>query len=283
MIALSSYKPEIEATLQSDLAHTFGVGAQLEGIVATPTLTNAGSFVRFDWADWPAPLSQEFAARVQQFHKERDWLKPVKAGSSEWNAVFGGSVGDTEASEKIAEIFQRHFDDRISWVRCVRDLKGKITVWVRIRDTGQVAFDLTWKDFNVFAIGVAGVDERRLREAIKEAHDWASRRIQPILNKLRQQLQELYGDRFRDLYVFGSYARPDAGIELPADSDLDVALILSDFDNPYDEIKRFGHITSGLSLEHGIVVSLVPIRERDFVEGKTNFIRVISEEAIRVA
>ncbi len=282
MLALSFYEPEKEAVLRSELAHTFGVGAQLEGIVATPTLTNAGSFVRFDWADWPAQLSNEFAERVQQFHRERDWLKPVKADSPEWNVVFGGSVGDTEASAKIAGIFQRHFDNRISWVRCVKDLKGKITAWMRI-DTSQVAFDLTWKDFNVFAIGVAGVDEQRLRKAIEEAHEWAGRRIQPILDALKQKLHELYGDRFKGLYVFGSYALPDAGIELPADSDLDVALILSDFDNPYEEIKRFGHITSDLSLEHGIVVSLVPIRERDFVEKKTNFIRVISEEAIRVA
>jgi len=281
MLALSFYKPEMEAELQSDLAHTFGDAAQLEGIVATPTLSNAGSFVRFDWADWPAQLSQEFAERVQQFHRERNWLR--RADSSEWNMVFRGSETDAEASAKIADIFQRHFDDRISWVRCVRDLKGRITAWVRIKDTGQVAFDLTWKDFNVFAIGVAGVDERTLHAAIKEAHDWASSRIRPILDTLKQKLHELYGDRFKGLYVFGSYALPDAGIELPADSDLDVALILSDFDNPYEEIKRFGHITSDLSLEHGIVVSLVPIRERDFVEGKTNFIRVISEEAIRVA
>lgn len=279
MLTLSFYKPEMEATLQRDLAGAFGARAQLEGIVAAPTFSNAGSFVRFDWADWPASLSQGFAGRVQQFHLERDWLKPVKAGSAEWNAVFGGSVGDTEASAKIAEIFQRHFDDRVSWVRCEKNLKGRITAWVSIRDAGQIDFDLSW---NGYRVGGVGVNAERVRAAVEELHEWASRRIQPILDTLKEKLQELYGDRFRGLYVFGSYARPDAGIELPADSDLDVALLLTDFENAYDEIKRFGHITAGLSLEHDIVVSLIPVREADFREGKTNFTRVISEYAIPV-
>ncbi len=95
-------------------------------------------------------------------------------------------------------------------------------------------------------------------------------------------MEELYGDRFRGLYVFGSYARPDAGIELPEDSDLDVALILSEVESAYKEIDRFGQIVSDLSLEHGLVISLVPVREADFREGRTNFTRVISSYAIPV-
>jgi predicted nucleotidyltransferase len=84
------------------------------------------------------------------------------------------------------------------------------------------------------------------------------------------------------LYVFGSYARPDAGIQLHESSDLDVALILSDFDTVYDERERFGDITYDLSLEHGLVISVVPIKETDFREGQTNFTRVISQYAVPV-
>ncbi len=103
-----------------------------------------------------------------------------------------------------------------------------------------------------------------------------------MLDALHDRLKALYGERFRGLYVFGSYARPDAGIELPADSDLDVALVLSCFESAYKEIDRFSQITADLSLEHNLVISLIPVREADFREGQTNFTRVISEDAIPV-
>ena len=102
------------------------------------------------------------------------------------------------------------------------------------------------------------------------------------LDTLNARLQPLYGERFKGLYVFGSYARPDAGIELSIDSDLDVALILSDFDSPFEERERYGDIVADLSLEHSLVISLVPLREADFREGHTNFTRVISAYAVPV-
>ena len=91
-----------------------------------------------------------------------------------------------------------------------------------------------------------------------------------------------YRERFRGLYVYGSYARPDAGIDLGENSDLDVALILSDFDNVYDERERFGDITYDLSLQHGLVISVVPVKEGDFRKGQTNFTRAISQYAVPV-
>jgi predicted nucleotidyltransferase len=93
---------------------------------------------------------------------------------------------------------------------------------------------------------------------------------------------ELYGDRFRGLYVFGSYARPDAGIKLPIDSDLDIALVLSDLRDVGEEIDRFGDIRAALSLENDLVISLIPVAEADFRNGRTNFVRAISEYAIPV-
>jgi len=61
-----------------------------------------------------------------------------------------------------------------------------------------------------------------------------------------------------------------------------VALILSDFDNVHEERERFGDFIYDLSLEHGLVISVMPILEADFREGRTNFTRVISSYAIPV-
>jgi len=146
-----------------------------------------------------------------------------------------------------------------------------------------ISMDLWWKDsFAPIPPSISDADHEALRASFCEVFQWASSRIKPVLDRLHDKLKELYGERFRGLYIFGSYARPDAGIQLPENSDLDVALILSDFNNAYEEIKRFGDITYDLSLEHGLVISVVPIREADYREGRTNFARVISSYAIPV-
>ena len=99
---------------------------------------------------------------------------------------------------------------------------------------------------------------------------------------MRTRLAALYGERFRGLYVFGSYARPDAGSDLGENSDFDVALILSDFDNVYEERERFSDFIYDLSLEYGLVISVIPIQEADFREGRTSFTRNISQYAIPI-
>jgi uncharacterized protein len=120
------------------------------------------------------------------------------------------------------------------------------------------------------------------RRAAREVMDWAASRIQPILDALKAKAMEVYGARFRGLYVYGSYARADAGIKLPIDSDIDVALLLTDFEDGHEERSRVGDLVAKLSLDNDIVISLMPIREADYNEGRTNFTRVISEYAVSV-
>jgi predicted nucleotidyltransferase len=217
--------------------------------------------------------------------------------------VFHGWRSDSDSASAIAKAFEKHFGNRVRWVESEVDARGRISARALIEglrvapppppgaspslraspriSSSEVTLELYWKDSIVTPPGPFSVaDDQAFYESVKEISYWAQRRIRPVLDTLRQRLKALYGERFRGLYVFGSYARPDAGIELPEDSDLDVALLLSDFESPYSEIERFGGITADISLEHGLVVSLVPIREDDFKAGKTNFIRAISEYAI---
>jgi predicted nucleotidyltransferase len=280
MFALSSYSPEFEGGVRSGLNSEFGSNAQFEGLLVDLVLSGQGSFVRFQWADWPADLRLRLAARLSQFHDDHSYLHPVNAGSPEWNTIFGGSVADNEAADKIAQILRKHLVSRVAWVRSERDLKGKIKAWVGLKGGGSIDFCLSWKDYSVGGIGSADINA--LRAAIDEVHEWAASRIQPILDTLKAKLQELYGDRFRGLYVFGSYARPDAGIKLPIDSDLDVAVVLTDFEDRFVERDRVSDVVADLSLTNDIVISLIPIREADYNEGRTNFTRVISEYAVPV-
>lgn len=60
----------------------------------------------------------------------------------------------------------------------------------------------------------------------------------PILQKFRAALTELYGDRIERVVLFGSRARGDA----KPDSDYDVALFLADLTDTWQEIDRLVEI-----------------------------------------
>ena len=244
-----------------------------------------GPVVRFGWPDWPEDLSLKFKRVVDDLHQSVPFLKPVAPDTEEWNSIIQGWRSDPESAKAIGDAFSAAdcFDGRVQWVFSRRDRRGKIAASCHVKGLRIIALDITWQGCLANpSDSISAVDRASLTAAVERVSQWAERRVRPILDALQQKLKALYGERFRGLYVYGSYARPDAGIDLGGDSDLDVALILTDFESPYAEIERFSPITSNLSSEHGLVISLVPIREADFKQGKTNFIRTISEYAIPV-
>jgi predicted nucleotidyltransferase len=231
-------------------------------------------------------------------------LKPLERDAPEWSSVFHGWSTDLESAGAIEGVFSAHFPKRVSWVESERDRGGRIAAKLRVqglgemppppdtphplrrywrRSSGEVSLHLFWKDSMAFPPGPLTADDLGAFQAsVREISHWAERRIRPVLDTLHQRLKALYGERFRGLYVFGSYARPDAGIELPDSSDLDLALVLSDFENLYEERARFGDLVADLSLEHSLVISVVPVAESDFRQGRSNFSRVISGYAVPV-
>jgi predicted nucleotidyltransferase len=97
-----------------------------------------------------------------------------------------------------------------------------------------------------------------------------------LLRALTQGLSRIYGDRLRGVYLYGSYAR---GSQDP-ESDLDVLIVLADFDHYGEELDRTSELVAALSLEHGIAVSRVFVRERDWTEATTPFLARVREEAV---
>ncbi len=282
MQALASYNPQDDPTVQlalQDLCdHVTGL------FPAVLNLSGRGTYVKFKWADWPEPLPLSQQQRVEAFLRQHPELRAISKGSEDWQAVFPAE-SDREAASEIGKRLETHFPARVGWVLAERDNRGKIVANSFIDGVGEILWHLWWQDVSAAPKSLKhfnGPDLQSFNAAVFDVSKWASSRIQPILEVLQHRLKALYGERFRGLYVFGSYARPDAGIDLGENSDLDVALILSDFDNAHEERKRFGDFSYDLSLEHGLVISVVPIREADFREGRTNFTRVISSYAIPV-
>jgi len=100
-----------------------------------------------------------------------------------------------------------------------------------------------------------------------------------VVTALRKGLEELYGDRFRDLLLYGSYARGDQR----EGSDVDLLVLL---DGPVDtgrEILRLESIVWPLSLDHGVVLSVIPVSHQAYQKGESSFLRIIRKDALQAA
>lgn len=100
--------------------------------------------------------------------------------------------------------------------------------------------------------------------------------IKRLLAELKKGLAELYGQRLKAVYVFGSYARGD----YDESSDLDVMIVLTDYQNYGAEIDQSGELVSQLSLEYGISISRVIMKEVQWQQSDTPLLRNIRAEGV---
>ncbi|TET61045.1 MAG: nucleotidyltransferase domain-containing protein [Promethearchaeota archaeon] len=102
--------------------------------------------------------------------------------------------------------------------------------------------------------------------------------IRNILKKFKVRLQNLYGNKFSRLILYGSYARG----EFVEDSDIDLAIILKGEISPFKEIDRMSEITYDLVLKYDILISIHPVSEERYLLMKTPFLMNIREEGIQI-
>lgn len=101
-------------------------------------------------------------------------------------------------------------------------------------------------------------------------------RIYRLLAELKTGLEEIYGNRLKGVYLFGSYARGEQDQE----SDLDVLIALDNFPHYGQEIERTGPLTSELSLRYSLSISRVIISEREWRRGDNPLLRNARVEAV---
>ncbi|MBN2148345.1 MAG: nucleotidyltransferase domain-containing protein [Anaerolineales bacterium] len=99
---------------------------------------------------------------------------------------------------------------------------------------------------------------------------------EPLLRELKSGLASIYGSQLSGVYLYGSYARGEQDPE----SDLDIVIILYNYERYSAEIERTGELVSTLSLKYGVSISRKFITERRWRESNTALLRNVRAEAV---
>ena len=84
-----------------------------------------------------------------------------------------------------------------------------------------------------------------MREAIKE---------------FKTEIQKLYGQRLKDVILYGSWARDEATVE----SDIDLIVVLAGDVVPGQEIDRMIEVITEINLTHNVLISVYPVSEEAY-------------------
>ena len=81
---------------------------------------------------------------------------------------------------------------------------------------------------------------------------------------------DLYGERFRGMVLFGSYARGEARGK---DSDVDLLVLLEgEVESSWQEYLKIEPVSWPLSLEAGYVLSIFPVNIKAYLEPRKPFL-----------
>jgi predicted nucleotidyltransferase len=96
------------------------------------------------------------------------------------------------------------------------------------------------------------------------------------MRELKEGLAKIYGDKLNAVYLYGSYARGD----YRPGSDVDVMILLEDYNNYWDEIKRTSELIAGISLNYDLLVSRVIMSEEKWKRSDTPLLKNIHREGL---
>ena len=96
------------------------------------------------------------------------------------------------------------------------------------------------------------------------------------MKELKAGLVRIYGERLKGVYLYGSYARGD----YRPGSDVDVMILLKDYKNYWEELRRSSQLASDVSLEYDVTVSRLLIKEIQWQDSTMPVVRNIHKDGL---
>lgn len=104
--------------------------------------------------------------------------------------------------------------------------------------------------------------------------------LREVLGQLDRGISDLYGERYRGLVLFGSYARGEAR---GRDSDVDLLVLLEGEVNGWREYLRAEPLSWPLSLESRYVLSIFPVNVKAYLESRKPFLMNARKEGVSLS
>ena len=96
------------------------------------------------------------------------------------------------------------------------------------------------------------------------------------MKELKEGLVQIYGDKLKAVYLYGSYARGD----YRQGSDVDVMILLKSYRNYWKEYQRSSDYVSDISLKYDVTVSCLLMKEIQWKESDMPVLRNIRKDGV---
>ena len=100
--------------------------------------------------------------------------------------------------------------------------------------------------------------------------------IEPILRQFRAKAERIYGERLKGIVLYGSFARGQA----TQDSDIDLAVVLEGEVATSKEIDRLIDVITDINFDHGVLLSVYPVSEKDYHSVNSPLLLNIRKEGV---
>jgi hypothetical protein len=179
---------------------------------------------------------------------------------------FVGQVPDRRAADLLARAIEgrgafRRFKDTLFEFAELRE------AWFRFHDVRMRRRAVEWLvtadlvDAGAAEVVLAELEDPPVGEGV--ADPWQ------VAATVADEMRVIFGDRLVDVVVFGSYAEGNA----TEDSDLDLAVVLRDVDDPWEEGRRMDDILWRHTLQAGITVSAFVVDVADWNAARRPIVR----------
>jgi predicted nucleotidyltransferase len=189
---------------------------------------------------------------------------------------FVAGVAERQAADLLARAIEgrgafRRFKDTLFEFPDLRE------AWFRFHDVRMRRRAVEWlEDAGLIDVAAAETALAELQDPpVGEgvADPWE------VAAEVANELREVFGDRLVDVVVFGSHAEGNA----TDDSDLDLAVVLLDVDDAWEDGRRMDEILWRHTLEAGITISALVVDAAEWDEARRPLVRTARASGRSVA
>lgn len=101
-------------------------------------------------------------------------------------------------------------------------------------------------------------------------------RIRHLVNQIKERLMKMYGEKIKQVILYGSHVRGEA----TRDSDVDILVVVDGFLNPSEVRKGLSNLLFDILLEEGELVSVIVVPEYFFENYNSPFTLNVKREGM---